>query len=83
MLTKTSARERIAIPARICKAHYWPANSRIKWIAEGIRMILIPLADDAITALHGAYKRLLSTGGLPNERPQDRLCEFGICSCQC
>jgi hypothetical protein len=72
MLTKASARERIAIPARICKAHYWPANSRFKWIAEGIRRILIPLADIVLArGLHTQWPVRLSLR-LPSILPRCR-----------
>jgi AbrB family looped-hinge helix DNA binding protein len=75
MQTKVSARGQIAIPARIRKAHHLRANSRIEWIDERTRIILIPLPDDPITALQGAYKGLLSTEDLLRERQQDRLRE--------
>ena len=75
MQTKVSARGQIAIPARIRKAHNLRKDSRIEWIDEGARIILIPLPDDPINALRGAYRGLLSTEDLLKEREQERIRE--------
>jgi AbrB family looped-hinge helix DNA binding protein len=73
MQTRVSARGQIAIPARIRKAHNLRKHSRIEWIDEGSRIILIPLPDDPIDALRGAYKGRLSTEDLLKERERERL----------
>ena len=72
MQTKVSARGQIAIPAKIRKAHNLRKNSCIEWIDEGTRIILIPLPDDPVEALRGAYKGLLSTEDLLKGREQER-----------
>lgn len=77
MQSKVSARGQIAIPAKIRKAHNLKKDARVEWIDEGSYIVLIPLPDDPVTALRGAYHGLLSTEDLLKERAWERAKESG------
>lgn len=77
MQSKVSARGQIAIPAKIRKTHNLKKDVRVEWIDEGSHILLIPLPEDPVAALKGAYRGLLSTEDLLKERAWERAKELG------
>lgn len=75
MQTRVSERGQIAIPAKIRKAYNIKRNTRIEWVVEKGKIYLVPLPEDPVKALKGAFKGVLSTKDLLKERGVERMRE--------
>jgi len=75
MQTKVSERGQIAIPAKIRKAYNIKKNTRIEWVEEEGKIYMVPLPENPVKALRGAFKGILSTKDLLKERNIERMRE--------
>lgn len=72
MQTKVSERGQVAIPSKIRRAYNLKKNTRIEWVEEGGKIYLLPLPQDPVKVLKGAFKGILTTEDLLKERRVER-----------
>lgn len=75
MQTKVSKRGQTAIPSKIRKSFGIHENSRLEWVEEQDRIVIVPIPANPSQAAKGSLKGFLSTKGLLAERKRDRTRE--------
>jgi AbrB family looped-hinge helix DNA binding protein len=72
MMSTVTTRGQTAIPAAIRRRYNILSRSRIEWIDDGHSIAIVPVAEDAITALRGKYKRYPLNEILAKSRVEER-----------
>ena len=72
MQTKVSKRGQTSIPAKIRRAYNIEKNSRLEWIDENGRIIVLPVPDNPVKALKGTFKGIVSTNDILKSRKEER-----------
>ena len=72
MMSTVTTRGQTAIPAAIRRRYNILSRSRIEWIDDGHSIAVIPVAEDAITALRGKYMRYKLGEALTKSRVEER-----------
>ncbi|MBI5968161.1 MAG: AbrB/MazE/SpoVT family DNA-binding domain-containing protein [Deltaproteobacteria bacterium] len=75
MQTKVSERGQVSIPAKIRKRFQIKPKTRLEWIVEQDRIILLPVPQDPISTFRGRGGKQYTTADLLADRKVERMQE--------